>query len=97
LPYGGDPIESFGDPKRSRPEFALSGLVIFLAEDLFDNGLQPRPFTSQLVTFWMLGAFGGLRLLPGGRADDPAFVGPGRGQAIDATKATLRLRRIATA
>ncbi len=38
-PDGGDPIESFGDPKLSRPEFALSRLVIFLAEDFFDNGL----------------------------------------------------------
>ena len=58
-PDGGDPIESFGDPKLSRPEFALGGLVIFLAEDFSDIGLEPRPFTPQLVIFWMLALFGG--------------------------------------
>ena len=57
-PDGGDPIESFGDPKLSRPEFALSGLVIFLAEDFIDNGLELRPFTPQLVICWMLAVFG---------------------------------------
>jgi hypothetical protein len=32
--------------------------VIFLAEDFFDNGLQPRPFTPQLVICWMLAVLG---------------------------------------
>ena len=58
-PDGGDPIESLGDPKLSRPEFALSGLVIFLAEDFVDNSLEPRQFTPQLVICWMLAVFGG--------------------------------------
>jgi len=58
-PDGGDPIESVGDPKLSRPEFALGSLVIFLAEDFSDNGLEPRPFTPQLVICWMLAVFGG--------------------------------------
>ena len=57
-PDGGDPIESFGDPKLSRPEFALGGLVIFLAEDFSDNSLKPRPFTPQLLIFWLLAVFG---------------------------------------
>src|SRR5215469_13815712 len=47
--YGGDPIEALGDPKLSRLEFALGGLVIFLAEDFSDIGLGPRPFTPELV------------------------------------------------
>ena len=57
--YGRDPIETFGDPKLSRPEFALGSLVIFLAEDFSDNGLEPRPFIPQRVTCWMLAVFGG--------------------------------------
>ena len=56
---GGDPIEAFGHPKLSRPEFALGGLVIFLAKDFSDNGLEPRRFTPQLVMCWMLAVFGG--------------------------------------
>jgi len=55
--YGGDPIEAFGDPKLSRPEFALGGLVIFLAEDFSDNSLKPRPFTPQLLIFWLPAVF----------------------------------------
>jgi len=58
-PYGGDPIKAFGDPKLSRPEFALGGLVIFLAEDFSDNGLEPRRFIPQLVISCMLAVFGG--------------------------------------
>jgi hypothetical protein len=58
-PDGGDPIESVGDPKLNRPEFALGSLVIFLTEDFSDNGLEPSPFTPQLVICWMLAAFGG--------------------------------------
>jgi hypothetical protein len=57
--YGGDPIEAFGDPKLSRPEFALGGLVIFLAKDFSDNGLEPRRFIPQLVICWMWAVFGG--------------------------------------
>src|SRR5215469_2036623 len=57
--YGGDPIEAFGDPKLSRPEFALGGLVIFLAEDFSDIGLGPRPFTRELVICCLLAVFGG--------------------------------------
>jgi hypothetical protein len=56
-PYGGDPIEVFGDPELSRPEFALGGLVIFLAKDFSDNGLEPRPFIPQLVICWVLVVF----------------------------------------
>jgi hypothetical protein len=63
-PDGGDPIESFGHPKLSRPEFALSGLVIFLVEDFSDNGLKPRRFTPQLVICWMLAVFGGCVCVP---------------------------------
>ena len=33
--------------------------MIFLAEDFSDNGLEPGPFTPQLVTCWMLAVFGG--------------------------------------
>jgi len=58
-PDGGDPVESVGDPKLSRPEFALGGLVIFLAEDFSDNGLEPRPFTPRLVIWRVLAVFGG--------------------------------------
>jgi hypothetical protein len=58
-PYGGDPIEALGDPKLSRPEFALGGLVIFLAEDFSDIGLGPRPFTPELVICCLLAVFGG--------------------------------------
>jgi hypothetical protein len=47
--YGGDPIEAFGDPKLSRPEFALDGLMIFLAEDFSNNVLEPRRFIPHLV------------------------------------------------
>jgi len=57
----------------SRPEFALRGLVIFLAEDFSDNGLEPRPFTQQRINFLPSGCVWGLRLLPAGRADDLAF------------------------
>ena len=57
-PYGGDPIKASGDPKLSRPEFALGGLVIFLAEDFSNNSLKPRPFTPQLLIFWLLAVFG---------------------------------------
>jgi hypothetical protein len=56
--YGGDSIEAFGEPKLSRPEFALGGLVIFLAEDFPDNGLEPRRFIPQLVICGMLAVFG---------------------------------------
>lgn len=48
--YGADPIEAFGDPELSRPEFALGGLVVFLAAmDFADKGLELRPFRPQLV------------------------------------------------
>src|SRR6202007_1991163 len=47
-PDGADPIESFGDPKLSRPEFTPGSLVIFLAEDFSDSGLEPRPFSRSL-------------------------------------------------
>jgi len=47
--YGSNPIEAFGDPKLSRPEFALGGLVIFLAKDFSDNGLEPRRFIPPLI------------------------------------------------
>src|SRR5580704_16870621 len=57
-PDGGDPVESVGDSKLSRPEFALGGLVIFLAEDFSDNGLEPRPFTPRLVIWRVLDVFG---------------------------------------
>jgi len=56
--YGGDPIKAFGDPKLSRPEFALSNLMIFLAKDFSDNGLEPRRFIPQLVICSMLAVFG---------------------------------------
>jgi len=61
-PYGGDPIEAFGDPELSRPEFALGGLVIFLAKDFPDNGLESCRFILQLVVCWMLAGFGGCLL-----------------------------------
>jgi len=57
--YGGDPIEAFGDPQLSRPEFALGGLVIFLAKDFSDNSFEPRPFIPRLVICWILAVFVG--------------------------------------
>jgi hypothetical protein len=54
-----DPIEALGDPKLSRPELALGGLVIFLAKDFSDNGLKPLRFIPQLVIFRMLAVFRG--------------------------------------
>ena len=56
--YGGDPIEAFGDPKLSRPEFPLGGFEIFLAQDFSDNGLEPCRFIPQLVICGMLAVFG---------------------------------------
>jgi hypothetical protein len=59
-PYGGDPIEVFGDPELSRPEFALGGLVIRLAAMYFpDKGLELRPFGPQLVICWLPAVLGG--------------------------------------
>jgi hypothetical protein len=72
-PYGGDPIEVFGDPKLSRPEFALGGLVIFLGKDFSDNGLEPCPIQPAACHLLNAGCAWGLRLPPGGRADDLAF------------------------
>jgi hypothetical protein len=58
-PYGADPIKAFGDPKLIRPEFALRGLVIFLAAMQFsDKGLEPRPFRRRLVICWLLAVLG---------------------------------------
>jgi len=33
-------------------------LVIFLAEDFSDNGLEPRQFAPRLIIFWLLVVFG---------------------------------------
>jgi len=57
--YSGDPIEALSDPKLSRPQFALGGLVIFLAKNFSDNGLEPCQFILQLVICWTLAVFGG--------------------------------------
>jgi hypothetical protein len=94
--YGGDPIEAIGDPKLSRPEFALGGLVIFLAEDFSDNGLEPRPFTPELVICWLLTVFGGCVCFLAVVSMILHFVWPQMQPSGAARKATLRLRRIAT-
>ena len=95
-PYGGDPIKASSDPKLSRPEFALGGLVIFLAEDFSDDSLKPRRFTPQLLIFWLLAVFGDCACFLGIVPMILHFVWLAFSQAIAARKATLKLRRIAT-
>jgi hypothetical protein len=75
-PYSGDPIEATGSPELIRPDTALGNLVLFLTAMYFSyKGLKRRRFVLPNAICWLLaaGRGRGVRLLPGGRADNLAF------------------------